>query len=73
MGLPLFLVPHQGRGAEGSPFLTPGGLNPIQGAEGWSIRVVVQRGLRAAPGEEMPAPSGLMACGSSFVAGIGLN
>lgn len=35
--------------------------------------VVVQRGLRAVPGEEMPAPSGLTVCGSSSVAEIGLN
>lgn len=35
--------------------------------------VVVQQGLRAAPREEMPAPSGLMAGGSSCVAGIGSN
>ena len=35
--------------------------------------MVVLQGLRAAPREEMPAPSGLTAGGSSSVAGIGFN
>lgn len=35
--------------------------------------VVVLQGLRAAPREEMPAPSELTAGGSSSVAGIGFN
>lgn len=39
--------------------------------EHWGV--VVQQGPRAVPREEMPAPSGLKAAGSSSVAGTGFH